>query len=107
MLRAPAIRPCLQGCCVPHLQELILGGAQGGKARKNFRVLGFKKKRTAAETSDSKDLQDAFDRSVQRARTWMAGPDDGAAEDSDEEDQSEEVPDDQRAEDPAGAGGSD
>ena len=78
-----------------------------GKARKSFRVLGFQRKRKAAETSDTKDLQDAFDRSVQRARTWMAGPAHGAAEDSDEEDQSEEVPDDQRAEDPAGAGGSD
>ena len=81
-----------------------------GKARKSFRVLGCKRKREAAATSDSKDLQDAFDRSVQRARTWMAGPAHGAAEDpedSDEEDQSEHVPDSQRAEDPAGAGGSD
>ena len=80
-----------------------------GKARKSFRVLGLKRKREAAETSDSKDLQEAFDRSVQRARTWMAGPAHGAAEDSDEdeEDQSEHAPDSQRAEDPAGAGGSD
>ena len=80
-----------------------------GKARKSFRVLGLKRKREAAATSDSKDLQDAFDRSVQRARTWMAGPAHGAAEgsDEDEEDQSEHAPDSQRAEDPAGAGGSD
>ena len=35
----------------------------------------------------------------------MAGPAHGAAEDSDEEDQSEHVPDSQRAEDPAGAEG--
>ena len=60
------------------------------KARKNFRVLGLKRKREAAASSDSRDLQDAFDQRLQEAMAWMAGPADGPAEDHDEEGESDQ-----------------
>ena len=53
----------------------------------------LRRKREAAASSDSRDLQEAFDSIVQQARVWMASdavPADGPAEDCDEEDKGDQ-----------------
>ena len=58
--------------------------------RKTFRVLRLKRKRNDAATSDSRDLQEAFECSAQQAKVWMAG-DAATAPDGDPEEHNSDV----------------